>query len=310
MMESRRGAAARGWAVQKGGSMKIKKAVITAAAQDQHTLPLQRLVDRHGVPKTVLQLIIEEVVGAGVEEVGVVIQPQDAPAYRQAAGRDAERLVFFEQPAPRGYGHALFLSHKFVAHQPFLHLVGDHLYLSTSEHNCAKQVVDMATAHACAVSGVQATRENRLPYFGAIGGRRVPQYPDLYEVTTVLEKPTPTVAEQELIVGGLRAGYYLCFFGIHVLTPEIFALLSELLAEPDPTHPVNLSLALAALAKRERYLALEVQGSRYNLGMKYGLLIAQLALGLGGQDRDQLLTELLELVALSSVPSCQGGRRA
>jgi UTP--glucose-1-phosphate uridylyltransferase len=280
--------------------MKVTRALITAAARDQHTLPLQHLVGRNGAPKTVLQLIIEEVVGAGVDEVGIVIQPSDEESYQQAAGSEANRLVFFHQPAPRGYARALFQARDFIARQPFLHLVGDHLYLSSMEKNCARQLVDAAAAHGCSVSGVQATRENRLSLFGAVGGRRLAQQSQLYEITTVLEKPTPTVAEQELIVGGLRAGYYLCFFGMHVLTPLVFDILEDLLAGPDSIHPVTLSTALAQLAKRERYLALEVEGSRYNLGVKYGLLLAQLALGLSGRDRDQLLTELLELLATTT----------
>jgi UTP--glucose-1-phosphate uridylyltransferase len=259
-------------------------------------------VDRSGVQKTVLQLIIEEVLGAGVEEIGVVIQPQDAESYRAAAGNEAARLVFFEQSAPRGYGHALFQARDFVAGQPCLHLVGDHLYLSSTERNCAKQLVDVASSHECAVSGVQATRENRLSFFGAIGGRRIPQQSQLYHVTTVLEKPTPTVAEQELIVAGLRAGYYLCFFGMHVLTPAVFDILEELLATPLRNSPVTLSAALFHLAKRERYLALEVEGSRYNIGVKYGLLMAQFAQALSGRDRDQLLSELVELLATNSPP--------
>lgn len=206
-------------------------------------------------------------------------------------------------PLRDGYGHALFQAREFVAGQPFLHLVGDHLYLSSTKQNCAKQLVDVASSHSCAVSGVQATRENRLAFFGTVGGRRVVQQSHLYEVTTVLEKPTPTVAEQELIVAGLRAGYYLCFFGMHVLTPGIFEILEEFLAGPAPLHPVTLSVALNHLVKRERYLALEVDGSRYNLGVKYGLLVAQLALGLSGQDRDHLLSELLELLATTSSAS-------
>jgi UTP--glucose-1-phosphate uridylyltransferase len=54
-----------------------------------------------------------------------------------------------------------------------------------------------------------------------------------------------------------------------------------------------------AMAQRERYLALCVQGSRHNIGVKYGLLRSQLALALAGDDRDDILTELLELVATS-----------
>jgi UTP--glucose-1-phosphate uridylyltransferase len=132
-----------------------------------------------------------------------------------------------------------------------------------------------------------------LPYFGAVGGRRVPQSRTLYEVDTVLEKPTPTQAEQELLVPGLRAGHYLCFFGMHVLTPTILDLLDGLGADGDRL----LSPALAALASRERYLALEVAGSRYNLGVAYGLLVAQLALGLAGRDRADILAQLVELLA-------------
>jgi UTP--glucose-1-phosphate uridylyltransferase len=61
---------------------------------------------------------------------------------------------------------------------------------------------------------------------------------------------------------------------------------------------VALSPALAELATRERYLALESQGRRYDVGVRYGLLSAQLALALSGQDRDHVLSQLLELLAL------------
>jgi hypothetical protein len=137
-----------------------------------------------------------------------------------------------------------------------------------------------------------------LPYFGVIGGRRVPQTKNLYEVDTVLEKPTPTQAEQELIVPGLRAGHYLCFFGMHVLTPVIFDLLDAL----GDSGRRQVSPALAMLAGRERYLAYEVAGNRSNLGVTYGLLVAQLALALSGKDRADILSQLVDL-ALQSVES-------
>jgi UTP--glucose-1-phosphate uridylyltransferase len=89
---------------------------------------------------------------------------------------------------------------------------------------------------------------------------------------------------------------------MHVLTPAVFEILEGLLTS-SPSRPVTLSSALALLAKRERYLALEVEGWRYNIGVKYGLLMAQLALALSGHDRDQLLSELVELLATTSPPS-------
>ena len=276
--------------------MKITKAVITAAGREQRTLPLHTLVDRDGIQKTALQIILEEAFAAGAEEIALIHGPGDAAAYRQVAGGYAGQLRFIEQSAPRGYGQALYGARDFVGADPFLHLISDHLYVNAGAQRCAQQLVAAARAADCAVSAVQATRESMLPYYGTVGGRRVPQSSNLYEIELVYEKPTPTQAEQDLIVPGLRAGYYLCFFGMHVLTPVVMELLHEQIVKAGD-RPISLSPALAALAARERYLALEVAGRRYNIGLKYGLLQAQLALAFEGTDRVEVLADLVELLA-------------
>lgn len=274
--------------------MDIKKAIITAAGKNQPTLPLQTLVDRDGTQKTALTIILEEVLKAGIEEICVVVRPGDQAAYR-AAGAHAGRVQFIEQTKSSGYGQAIHSAVEFAAGEPFLHLVGDHLYVSRDLKNCAQQLVDVAQTEACSVSAVQATHESKLPFFGAVGGRLVAGRHRLYEVESVLEKPTPTEAEQKLIVPGLRAGRYLCFFGMHVLTPAVMDLLGELIAESK--DGVALSDALSKLANKERYLALELRGRRYDIGVRYGLLTAQLALAFDGKDRDEVLSTLVELMA-------------
>ena len=276
--------------------MQVKKAVITAAAPDQNRLPLQQLVDRNGEDKTALQLIVEETISAGVEEICLVIKPGDRAAYKTAAGDQLGSVHFVEQPEPRGYADAIFRAKEFVQDEPFLHLVGDHLYLSSTEQPCAKQLVQLASEFDCSVSAVQATRENNLPYFGIVSGSHVPQYDGLYEIDHVIEKPTPTLAEQELVTPGLRAGTYLGFFGMHVLTFEVVQLIQKLLAEKGDNKP-TLSDAVSLLPSRGRYLAYKLKGDRYNLGIKYGLLKAQLAIGLSGPDRDYILTEMVDLLA-------------
>lgn len=276
--------------------MRVTKAVITAAGRSQRTLPLQRIVDRDGAPKTVLGIMIEETLRAGVDEIGVVICPGDAVAFAAAAGAHAGRLHFVEQQTPGGYGHALACARDFVGDTPCLHLVGDHLWRSRSERGCAEQLVAVAQAESCATSAVQDSRESQLPAYGVIGGRRLPGRPDLYLVEAVREKPTPTEAEQHLAVPGLRAGHYLCFFGMHVLTPGVLEILERQLRDAaDPTR-VTLSDALDELAAHERLLALSNLGTRYDVGHKYGLLTAQLALALGGVDRDEVLVSLVELL--------------
>jgi UTP--glucose-1-phosphate uridylyltransferase len=276
--------------------VQIKKAVVTAAGKNQRTLPLQTLVDRDGIQKTALAIILEEVLKTGIEEVCVVVCPGDEPAYRAAAGPHASRLQFVEQSAPLGYGHAVQCARPFTADAPFLLLVGDHLYVSRAQKNCAQQLVEVACAESCSVSAVQATHESKLPFYGAVGGRLAAGRQRIYQVDTVLEKPTPTEAEQRLIVPGLRAGRYLCFFGMHVLTPMVMELLAGMTATTK--NGVALSSALNGLASRERYLALELDGRRYDIGAKYGLLTAQLALAFEGRDRDEVLSNLVEMLAV------------
>jgi UTP--glucose-1-phosphate uridylyltransferase len=207
--------------------MKVRKAVITAAARGQHALPLQTLVDRDGVQKSALKIILEEALSTGVETICLVVSPGDQFTYASAAADLSGRLHFVEQHEPLGYGHALHCARDYVGNDSFLHLVSDHLYVSRQKLRCARQLVQAAEVHGCSVSGVQPTRENLLTMYGTVGGRRVPSENHLYEVENVVEKPTPTEAEQSLIVPGLRAGYYLCFFGMHVLTPTVMELLAQ-----------------------------------------------------------------------------------
>lgn len=283
--------------------MNINKAVITAAGKGQRTLPLQTLIDRDGAEKSVLSIVIEEVLRAGVEEICIVVRPGDEKAYGEVAGDHASRLHFVHQSEPLGYGHAVYCARPFIGDDPFLHLVGDHLYVSRDGMGCAKQLVQIAEAQDCAVSAVQSTRENLLPYYGAIGGQRLPEQQNLYRIEQVIEKPTPTKAEQQLIVSGLRSGHYLCFFGMHVLTTAVFDILEAQVTAAGEQGGVWLGPALNQLAQREQYLALEMPDHRYDVGVKYGLLTAQMALALSGQDRDLVLSRMLELLATRELGS-------
>lgn len=273
--------------------MKIRKAVITAAGDEHSNLPLQSVVNRDGQQGTVLRRTLDEVVAAGIEEIAIIVRPGQSAPYLSAAGTHASRLVFFEQDNPRGYGDALLRSADFVNEEAFLHLVADHLYVSRSSQTCAAQLCTVAAANECSVSAIQPTRENEIIFFGTVGGTPVAKHDRLYDVSTVVEKPTPTIAEQELIVAGQRAGYYLCLFGMHVLTPGLFDLLRQDLAESPAGGSIDLTSSLNQLAQRERYLALEMDGTRYDISYKYGLMLAQLAIALRGKDRDLILTELV-----------------
>jgi UTP--glucose-1-phosphate uridylyltransferase len=247
---------------------------------------------------------VEQVLRAQVEEICVIVAPGSEESYAQAIGKHLGHVRFVSQTDPRGYGHAIWCAREFLAGEPFLHLVGDHLYVNSAGAAPAERLLAVAQAEECSVSAVQITREGLLPNFGAVGGRRVATGEGLYRVETVLEKPTPTEAEQKLGIPGLRAGYYLCFFGMHVLTPGLIDILGRQL-EPAGAR-VSLSAALAELCRQEQVLAMEEPHRRYDIGARYGLLTAQLALALNGRDRSEVLSQLVELLATHQMGAAAG----
>jgi UTP--glucose-1-phosphate uridylyltransferase len=281
--------------------MQIKKALITAAGADQRKLSMQTLVDREGNRKTVLEILIEEVRQAGIEEIGVVIHPGDLNVYSEIVAGD-QRIHFIEQDKQLGYGYAVLCGAPFIGEEYFLHLVGDHLHVNRTDMLCASHLTEVAKQYKCSVSAVTPTRENLIPNYGTIGGKRVHSTDNLYFIDTVIEKPTPTVAEQKLIIPGLRSGYYLCFFGMHILSPKLMTILEQNLKNANG-NKIGLSDALNELAQKEQYLALEKNDWRFDIGTRYGLLKAQLALALSGADRDEVMAELLDFFANKSMNS-------
>ena len=161
--------------------MQITRAVITAAGRGARQYPasdtvqkaMLPVVDRDGLTKPVLQIIAEEALESGIEEICVVSAPGDEAVYRdhfrnyaanlRSAFKGVEwaeeqarrlfdleqRLRFSVQPEPQGYGHAVWCAREFVAGQPFLLLLGDHLYLSAEPRRCARQLIDLAMAEKC-----------------------------------------------------------------------------------------------------------------------------------------------------------------
>jgi UTP--glucose-1-phosphate uridylyltransferase len=277
--------------------MKIQKAVITAAGRNQRHLPLQTLVDREGYPRSALNLLIEEITSAGIQDIGIVIAPGDEALFKESVDVTNANLSFITQKEAQGYGHAIHCASSYVAGHPFLLMVSDHLYVSDSKSSCAHQLVATAENLDCCISAVQATHESRLTDFGAVGGTLSSLGKNLYAIEKILEKPTPTQAEQEIMVPGLRTGHYLCFFGMHILTPRILSILEDLLKEPGAKP--TLSDALQQLTQHETYLASVINGRRYDLENRYGMLTAQMALALDGRHREDVLSQLVELLAES-----------
>lgn len=260
-------------------------------------LPLQHLTTSDGTSRGVAALQIQELLAAGIDQVALVTQPGNERVFTELSATFGAALVSIEQSAPRGFGDAILCAEAWVGGEPFIVQVCDHVFIAHTAASCTHQLLDVATREECAVSAVQANAESQLPYFGVVGGSRVKASTRLYNVDTVIEKPTPTVAEERCMIAGLRQGTYLALFGTHALTPQIFSVLQAQQRALRPGEPLGLTEALAALAVKEKYLALEVEGQRIDLESPFGLLRAQLALALFGARREEVLRLVLEEVA-------------
>lgn len=275
------------------------KAVITAAAKNHRHLALQTVTDPQGFPTSILRLQVRDLLDAGIETIGIVIHPGDEALFAETAGDLAEHLVFIPQENPLGYGDAILRAESFVGKDPFLLTIGDHLFVSDHpERNCIEQVLRAGAKLKAPVSAVQATPEADIARFGVVGGSQLEKEGGIIRIQEVIEKPTPTLAEQRLIVSGLRAGYYYAYFGIHYLTPAIFGHLGALIEERGKSAPpVNLTDAVNRMLGDSEYYAFAVKGRRFDLEARFGLLQAQLAVALRSPHRDSVLTSLIELIA-------------
>ncbi len=312
---------------------KVRKAVIAAAGRGTRQYPASTavqkemfpLVDRDGLPKPVLQIIGEEAIESGIEEICIITQPGETDLYREYfkrldddtaksfRGKDwaileseklgafGERLHFAEQQSPEGFGHAVFQAREFVGDEPFLLLLGDHVYISDIKDRCARQLIRVFEQYMLeAVTGVQPTLERHLHLFGTIRGNPIEPARGIYKAELIVEKPGIELAREQLATPGLPAGNYLAHFGMHVFSPKIFDSL-EYLIRNNIREKGEIQLTAAQEHFRqhtEKYWVVVTQGQRYDTGIPYGLMETQLALALNGIHRTEICEAIARILAM------------
>ena len=307
---------------------KVRKAVIAAAGRGTRQFPASKavqktmfpLVDRDGLTKPVIQLIAQEAIESGIEEICIIVRPGEQALYQNyfrpldpesiasfegkpwaidAATTLADigrRLSFAEQKTPEGFGHAVFQAKSFVRDDPFLLLLGDHVYLSDIPRRCARQIIDAFELEPLdAVTGAQLTCEDQLHQFGTIRGTPVDPQNGIYHAELIIEKPSVETARRELATPGISAGKYLSHFGMHVFSPRIFDSIEYLMRHNlRGNGEIELTTAQEHLRRQTgRYHAAIVFGRRFDTGNPLGLIETQLALALAGVHPERIL-DLLE----------------
>lgn len=290
-------------------TQKVKKAVIPAAGLGTRFLPATKAVPKELLPVVdvpSIQLIVQEVVAAGIETVVFItsrgkdsildhfdISPElqeklEADGKSDLASKLREtsemvEVVSVRQGVPRGLGHAVLCAQHIVGDEPFVVLLGDDLV--DSEIPCTTQMIEVFEQHEKSVVALMEVADHDVSKFGICAGEPVSDR--VTKLTTMVEKPALEKAPSNTAI-----------VGRYVLTPRIFEFLKS--TDPGAGGEIQLTDAMAALMQAEGIMGYEFKGRRYDAGDQFGYLQANIAYALKRPEiRERLLEYMKQLVSES-----------
>jgi len=276
---------------------RVRKAVIPAAGFGTRLFPASKavkkelfpIVDSDGIAKPAILLIVEEALKSGIEEACLVVQACDVETfssffhtqvsienYNKLPGRFQEyskhvlevgrRVTIVTQDIQEGFGHGVCCAREWVGDEPFLLMLGDHLYSSETDEPCARQLLNVFEEHRMSVVGLLKASEEQIGMYGTVAGTWQKNQ-RLLSITEFAEKPSLDYARENLRVEGLGENEYLRLSGQYVLNPLIFEYLAE-----NISHNVRergefqLTPCLDRLRREEGFLGYLVEGSSSDIG--------------------------------------------
>lgn len=296
----------------------IKKAIVTAAGNGTRQFPMTKsvqkemlpLIDSDGVTKPTIQIILEELLEAGIEQIALIVQPNGAKGFKQhffervkdarfaekpeqqeqenKLGDIAKHITFIEQREQLGFGHAVFCARDWVGREPVLLCLGDHVYVSKESISCTRQLLNVYERQNVSVIGLQQTPEDQLHLYGTVTGELINPEMSLYRLARILEKPAIETARSQLQVPGLDQ--YLTVFGMYALVPDLFDILAIHIQQNKRSDgEFQLTHALATLMDKHPVFGVEIKGKRLDMGTPAGYLHTLMSLGLSGPFRTEIL---------------------
>lgn len=283
--------------------MKVRKAVIPAAGLGTRMLPATKTVPKEMLPlvdKPVIQYIIEEAVASGIEDILIVTnraksamddyfdyypeletrlsqagKEQELYEVRHAA--DLANIFYVRQKETKGLGHAIWRAKRFVGDEPFAVLLGDDIM--RSEKPVTGQLIDAAEKYGASAVGVQQVTTEAITKYSSVQIETLEER--IFRVTDMIEKPTP---EQ------IFSNY--AILGRYVLTPAIFDILEGL--APGFGGEIQLTDGLQKLCRRDKMVAVDFEGRRYDTGNLKGFLEATIDFSLAHPETGDWLRAFLK----------------
>ncbi|MCI9263526.1 MAG: UTP--glucose-1-phosphate uridylyltransferase GalU [Oscillospiraceae bacterium] len=283
--------------------MKVRKAVIPAAGLGTRMLPATKTVPKEMLPlvdKPALQYIIEEAAAAGIEDILVVTNraksamddyfdyyPELETRLLQA-GKDRElhevrhaadlaNIFYVRQKETKGLGHAIWRAKRFVGDEPFAVLLGDDIMRSRTP--VIGQLMAAAEKYDASAVGVQQVPLSAISKYCSL--KVEPLEERIFRTTDMVEKPRPEQVFSNYAI-----------LGRYVLKPGIFDILEN--QAPGYGGEIQLTDGLGELCKRERMVAVDFEGRRYDTGNLKGFLEATIDFSLEHPETGEWLKEFLK----------------
>jgi UTP--glucose-1-phosphate uridylyltransferase len=273
--------------------LKVNKAVIPAAGLGTRFLPATKAQPKEMLPlvdKPAVQYVIEEAVRAEIRNILIITgrgkrtledhfdRSFELESYLERSGKHdqlkqvreiSEMAVvhYIRQRDPLGLGAAVAVAEPHVGGDPFAVLLGDDIVAASDA--LLPRMIDIYERYGRSVIAVQEVAREDISLYGAVKPEFVED--DLARVLDIVEKPTKEEAPSHLAV-----------IGRYVFTPEIFDALRQ--TPPDAGGDVQLTDAIALLARQQAVYAFVFDGIRYDIGKKLDYLRATVELAIDRED--------------------------
>ena len=281
----------------------IKKAIITAADIGADFLPATKAMPKEMLPivdTPVIQFVVEEAIASGIEEILIISgknkstignhfdrnihletmlsDKNESDKLVVLAKSDVPNIHYIRQAYPKGLGDAILHAESFVGDEPFVILLGDDIM--PNETPLTKILMDLYAEHQTPIVATMKTGIEKLAHSGIVEVKEA-RGENLFEINHVFEKVESAVMANDLGI-----------IGRYIMTPDVFSKLHALSSEGN--LELQLTDAIEALNSEQEVLAYEYLGKRYDAGDKYGLLLANIELGLKHKETAKPLTEYLK----------------
>lgn len=283
---------------------KIRKAVIPAAGLGTRFLPATKAVPKELLPivdTPTIQYIVAEAVAAGVRDVILVTArgkesiadhfdvAGELEAHLERTGKTALRkelrdiarmanVITVRQQEPLGLGHAVLCAKDVVGDEPFVVMLGDDVI--DAKVPGAKQLADCYERHGLGTIALMEVPQEETAMYGIAAG--TPLDDRTMRIDRLVEKPRQNPPSNLAVIGR------------YVLPPRIFEILENV--KPGVGGEIQLTDALAILAREDGLLGYRFEGDRYDAGDRLGYLKANIAFALKRPDLGAPLRAFLEEV--------------